>query len=64
MRLDDLHLWYLGDPTELRYVGALKLVAAGRGVSLPVGRESHPVPGSTDAPLPHGVSLESTIGQE
>jgi hypothetical protein len=33
MRLDDLHLWYLGDPTP-RYVGALKLVAAGKGVSL------------------------------
>jgi serine/threonine-protein kinase HipA len=33
MRLDDLHLWYLGDPAP-RYVGALKLVAAGKGVSL------------------------------
>ena len=33
MRLDDLYLWYLGDPTP-RYVGALKLVAAGKGVSL------------------------------
>jgi len=28
-----LYLWYLGDPTP-RYVGALKLVAAGKGVSL------------------------------
>ena len=33
MRLDDLYLWYLGDVTP-RYVGALKLVAAGKGVSL------------------------------
>jgi serine/threonine-protein kinase HipA len=33
MRLDDLYLWYLGDPTP-RYVGALKLVTAGKGVSL------------------------------
>ncbi|KQU73269.1 MULTISPECIES: type II toxin-antitoxin system HipA family toxin [unclassified Rhizobacter] len=34
MRLDDLHLWYLGDPGVPRPVGALKLVAAGKGVSL------------------------------
>ena len=34
MRLDDLHLWYLGDPDTPRYVGALKLVSAGKGVSL------------------------------
>ncbi len=33
MRLDNLYLWYLGD-TMPRYVGALKLVAAGKGVSL------------------------------
>lgn len=33
MRLDDLYLWYLGDLAP-RYVGALKLVAAGKGVSL------------------------------
>ena len=30
MRLDDLYLWYLGDPTP-RFVGTLKLVAAGKG---------------------------------
>lgn len=36
MRLDDLYLWYLGDPTP-RYVGALKLVASGKGVSLRYG---------------------------
>ena len=33
MRLDDLFLWYLGDAIP-RHVGALKLVAAGKGVSL------------------------------
>ena len=34
MRLDDLYLWYLGDPATPRSVGALKLVSAGKGVSL------------------------------
>jgi serine/threonine-protein kinase HipA len=34
MRLDDLYLWFLGDPTTPRYVGALKLVSSGKGVSL------------------------------
>jgi serine/threonine-protein kinase HipA len=34
MRLDDLYLWFLGDPTTPRYVGVLKLVSAGKGVSL------------------------------
>ena len=33
MRLDNSYLWYLGDPIP-RYVGALQLVAAGKGVSL------------------------------
>jgi len=39
MRLDDLYLWYLIDPTTPRYVGALKLVSAGKGVSLHYGKE-------------------------
>ena len=39
MRLDELYLWYLGNPDAPRYVGALKLVAAGKGVSLHYGRE-------------------------
>ena len=39
MRLDDLYLWYLGDPATPRYVGALKLVSAGKGVSLHYGGE-------------------------
>src|SRR3984957_759698 len=34
MRLDDLHLWYLGDPNSPRYVGALRLISTGKGVSL------------------------------
>jgi serine/threonine-protein kinase HipA len=37
MRLDDLSLWYLGDPATPRHVGALKLVSAGKGVSLHYG---------------------------
>jgi serine/threonine-protein kinase HipA len=39
MRLDDLYLWYLGNPTAPRWVGALKLVSAGKGVSLHYGEE-------------------------
>jgi len=39
MRLDDLFLWYLGDPATPRYVGALRLVSAGKGVSLHYGDE-------------------------
>lgn len=39
MRLDDLYLWFLADPATPRYVGALKLVSAGKGVSLRYGRE-------------------------
>jgi len=39
MRFDDLHLWYLGDPATPRYAGALKLVSAGKGVSLHYGKE-------------------------
>ena len=39
MRIDDLSLWYLGDPATPRHVGALKLVSAGKGVSLHYGQE-------------------------
>ena len=39
MRLDDLYLWYLGDPATPRRVGALKLVSAGKGVSLHYGEQ-------------------------
>jgi serine/threonine-protein kinase HipA len=38
MRCDRLFLWYLGDDAP-RYVGALKPVAAGKGVSLHYGAE-------------------------
>ena len=39
MRLDDLFLWHLGDPALPRYVGALKLVSTGKGVSLRYGAD-------------------------
>lgn len=34
MRHDQLFLWFLGEPTRPRYVGPLRLVDAGKGVSL------------------------------
>ena len=39
MRLNELYLWFLADPLKPRYVGALNLVAAGKGVSLHYGPE-------------------------
>ena len=53
MRLDDLYLWYLGDPVRPRYVGELKLVSAGKGVSLHYGKEwmGHGFALSEDLPL-------------
>lgn len=53
MRLDDLSLWYLGDPATPRCVGALKLVSAGKGVSLHYGKEwlAHGFALSEDLPL-------------
>lgn len=39
MRLDTLYLWYLGDPAAPRPVGELRLVSAGKGVSLRYGSE-------------------------
>jgi len=39
MRLDNLYLWFLGDPAKPRYVGELKLVSAGKGVSLRYSEE-------------------------
>ena len=39
MRLDELYLWYLGNPATPRYVGALNLVSTGKGVSLHYGKE-------------------------
>jgi hypothetical protein len=37
MRHDDLYLWFLTDPAAPRYVGQLRLVDAGKGVSLQYG---------------------------
>lgn len=34
MQLNELYLWFLADPIKPRYVGALNLVSAGKGVSL------------------------------
>lgn len=39
MRLDDLYLWHLAEPAAPRYVGTLKLVSAGKGISLHYGQE-------------------------
>ena len=51
MRLDELHLWYLADPAAPRHVGVLKLVAAGKGVSLRYGA----------AWLEHGFALSEDL---
>ncbi len=53
MRLDDLYLWCLADPATPRYVGALKLASAGKGVSLHYGKEwlAHGFALSEDLPL-------------
>jgi serine/threonine-protein kinase HipA len=37
MRYDELYLWFLADPSAPRYVGTLRLVEAGKGVSLEYG---------------------------
>jgi serine/threonine-protein kinase HipA len=37
MRHDDLHLWFLANPAAPRFVGQLRLVDAGKGVSLQYG---------------------------
>jgi serine/threonine-protein kinase HipA len=39
MRYDDLYLWFLADPALPRYVGRLRLVDAGKGVSLQYGAD-------------------------
>jgi serine/threonine-protein kinase HipA len=39
MRHDDLYLWFLADPAVPRYVGQLRLVEVGRGVSLQYGAD-------------------------
>jgi serine/threonine-protein kinase HipA len=39
VRYDNLYLWFLADPNVPRYVGQLRLVDAGKGVSLQYGSE-------------------------
>ena len=39
MKYDELYLWYLGAPTMPRYVGQLRLVEPGKGVSLQYGAD-------------------------
>jgi serine/threonine-protein kinase HipA len=39
LRYDKLYLWFLADPNVPRYVGELRLVEAGKGVSLQYGSE-------------------------
>jgi serine/threonine-protein kinase HipA len=39
VRFDNLYLWFLADPSVPRYVGELRLVEAGKGVSLQYGSE-------------------------
>ena len=39
MKFDILYLWFLGDPGAPRFVGTLRLVDAGKGVSLQYGGE-------------------------
>lgn len=60
MRCDHLFLWYLGGDAP-RYVGALNLVASGKGVSLHYGAEwlRDGFPLSEDLPLNDEVALPS-----
>lgn len=60
MRCDNLFLWYLGEEAP-RYVGALNLVASGKGVSLRYGSEwlGNGFPLSEDLPLEDAVFLPS-----
>ena len=53
MRHDNLYLWFLADPSDPRYVGQLRLVDAGKGVSLQYGSEwlDSGLPLSEDLPL-------------
>lgn len=39
MKFDILYLWFLGDPGQPRFVGTLRLVDAGKGVSLQYGAD-------------------------
>lgn len=39
MKHDELYLWFLADPATPRYVGQLRLVAVGKGISLQYGAD-------------------------
>jgi serine/threonine-protein kinase HipA len=53
MRLDNLYLWFLGDPERPKYVGELALLATSKGVSLRYAEDwiAHGFPLSEDLPL-------------
>ena len=53
MRQDQSFLWFVGEPDRPRFVGALRLVDAGKGVSLQYGPEwlANGFPLSEDIPL-------------
>ena len=53
MRLDQLYLWYLANPLAPEFVGVLRLVAIGKGVSLRYGQHwlKHGFALSEDLPL-------------
>ena len=59
MRFDNLYLWFLGNPNAPLYVGALRLVAAGKGVFLQYGPDwlRHGFALSEDLPLQDTVFL-------
>jgi len=58
-RHDTLYLWYLGNPAAPRYVGTLRLVASGKGVSLQYGAEwiASGFPLSEDLPLSDALHM-------
>ena len=53
MKYDELYLWYQADPATPRCIGQLRLVEAGKGVSLRYGADwlSSGFPLSEDLPL-------------
>ena len=53
MRHNELYLWFLGNPVNPRYIGQLRLVEAGKGVSLQYGQDwlTNGFPLSEDLPL-------------
>jgi serine/threonine-protein kinase HipA len=53
MRFDELYLWFMGNPAQPRYVGQLRRVDAGKGVSLHYGQDwlANGFPLSEDLPL-------------